>query len=649
MTTSRKPALAAALALGLLASCKTGSGGKTEEPLICEPHAYEACNGNDVYWFDSCDVPQEIEEDCPDDNATCALDFYGVPTCQCIWNWEGEECAECPPNWDPDADCQACLPNWDQAADCLECLGNWDPDQDCLVCLYQWIDEGNDCGTCPEHWDAAQDCAVCEGNWDPEQDCSACLNQWIDEGNDCGTCPDNWDPAQDCAECLGNWDPEQACLACLNQWIDEGDDCGTCPGNWDPETGCAECLPGWSGDDCDVECIRFVDHDAPASGDGLGWDTAARVLQDGIDLADDASVDFNGGCDVWVAEGTYYIYRGDIDNRVHVPSDVQLYGGFDGTETSFDERDPVVNETVLDGRQYAGGSYRVRHVVVLQNGAGIDGFVVTGGRADGLDGEGETGNSRGGGVLVADSDGIRIANCRFFDNEAYGVGGGVYFAESSGTIENCEFTGNWSLDGGGALSAFSSEVVISRSSFAGNSTDGDGGAIMSWYGYDEAGSIASCTFSGNTAEGAGGAISLVFAYPELRNCTIYENEAGEPGGGLWVGVELSPTSMYVENAIIWGNTPDEMATDDMEKCFVTYSDVPGEFAGEGNFYNDPLFVDPDGGDLHLSVGSPAIDAANGLVAPELDLDGNARVDDPATDNTGLGPPWADMGAYEFQP
>jgi len=31
------------------------------------------------------------------------------------------------------------------------------------------------------------------------------------------------------------------------------------------------------------------------------------------------------------------------------------------------------------------------------------------------------------------------------------------------------------------------------------------------------------------------------------------------------------------------------------------------------------------------------------------MEGNERVDDPNSDNTGAGPPWADMGAYEFQP
>ncbi len=70
--------------------------------------------------------------------------------------------------------------------------------------------------------------------------------------------------------------------------------------------------------------------------------------------------------------------------------------------------------------------------------------------------------------------------------------------------------------------------------------------------------------------------------------------------------------------------------------------------GAGNINDDPMFVSRAGGDLHLSAGSPCIDAANGDTAPSTDLDGNARFDDTGTTDTGTGtPPYADMGAYEY--
>ncbi len=83
---------------------------------------------------------------------------------------------------------------------------------------------------------------------------------------------------------------------------------------------------------------------------------------------------------------------------------------------------------------------------------------------------------------------------------------------------------------------------------------------------------------------------------------------------------------------------------------------------------DPLFVTPAAvaqrpaaapfnvavnvGDYHLTEGSPAIDSADSGASNETatDLDGHARVDDPATTDTGAGSrTYDDRGAYEFAP
>ena len=66
----------------------------------------------------------------------------------------------------------------------------------------------------------------------------------------------------------------------------------------------------------------------------------------------------------------------------------------------------------------------------------------------------------------------------------------------------------------------------------------------------------------------------------------------------------------------------------------------------------PFNVAVNSGDYHLTAGSPAIDSAdsNASNEPSLDIEGQARVDDPATTDTGAGVrTYDDRGAYEYVP
>ena len=66
----------------------------------------------------------------------------------------------------------------------------------------------------------------------------------------------------------------------------------------------------------------------------------------------------------------------------------------------------------------------------------------------------------------------------------------------------------------------------------------------------------------------------------------------------------------------------------------------------------PFIVAVNVGDYHLTAGSPAIDSANSDASnePTLDIEGQTRVDDPATANTGAGiRTYDDRGAYEYVP
>jgi parallel beta-helix repeat protein len=75
---------------------------------------------------------------------------------------------------------------------------------------------------------------------------------------------------------------------------------------------------------------------------------------------------------------------------------------------------------------------------------------------------------------------------------------------------------------------------------------------------------------------------------------------------------------------------------------------PGQ-EGHG-LQGDPRFR--GSADFHLLAGSPAIDSANSAAPGQLNPDGfgTARVNDPATPDTGAGPrTYDDRGAYEYQP
>jgi hypothetical protein len=87
-----------------------------------------------------------------------------------------------------------------------------------------------------------------------------------------------------------------------------------------------------------------------------------------------------------------------------------------------------------------------------------------------------------------------------------------------------------------------------------------------------------------------------------------------------------------------------------------YSSLPAFVAATGQEQHgleaDPKFKNAASGNFQLKAGSPAIDSANSGAPgqPELDAQGKARKDDPATTDTGAGPrTFDDRGAFEFQP
>jgi hypothetical protein len=117
----------------------------------------------------------------------------------------------------------------------------------------------------------------------------------------------------------------------------------------------------------------------------LTWATPLESVKEGIDSAESAQEP----CQVWVAKGIYYIYESSPKDTVQLKSNIGLFGGFAGTETSLEQRDWFENETVLHAGKGRQEGERVSNVVTCDIPAGgvreidteINGFTITGGRA----------------------------------------------------------------------------------------------------------------------------------------------------------------------------------------------------------------------------------------------------------------------------
>lgn len=265
-------------------------------------------------------------------------------------------------------------------------------------------------------------------------------------------------------------------------------------------------------------------------------------------------------------------------------------------------------------------------------------------------------------------------NCTFIDNRAV-LGGAIYGADCRPKPTDCIFTGNTAEKGGVVYNNDSSVRLISCT-LSGNSAT-EGGVI---YDDDGGSDLINCTLTANTAITGGAMYSREDSYVSLTNCILSGNSA--VSGGVVYSSDDSFVSLT--NCTLWSNSADngnalvcdsyqqqnpsriEMANcilrdgggeiwnNDGSEITITYSDVQGGWAGEGNIDADPLFIEPGywdagsvwiEGDYHLRAGSPCIDAGTDADL-YTDIEGNVRpFDFPGADNNG-GLPDFDMGAYE---
>ncbi|MDB5239559.1 MAG: Alkaline phosphatase, partial [Spirosoma sp.] len=240
--------------------------------------------------------------------------------------------------------------------------------------------------------------------------------------------------------------------------------------------------------------IRYVKPLTSGTGDGSSWANASGDLRAMLRAS-------APGNQVWVAAGTYKPTTGtDRTLSFNVPSGVQVYGNFAGTETSLSQRQlsyPL--RTVLSGNigdpapSVFDNTY---HVVTFQNvaaGTLLDGFVVRdGGTGSNTEFPVPPGGYTGAGIYNGSSSGQTssptVQNCYVTHNRGAFAGGGMFNGGTgTATLVNCLFSGNYGEHGGAIFSSFrfagpgdilsNFTVNIINCSLVSNGSDQEGKAI----------------------------------------------------------------------------------------------------------------------------------------------------------------------------
>ena len=308
--------------------------------------------------------------------------------------------------------------------------------------------------------------------------------------------------------------------------------------------------------------VVYVKQDATGSNDGSSWQNAYTKLETA--LANTTSGE------IWVAAGTYKPEGGtatDSTSALAVHSSFSLYGGFAGTESSLDQRNPVVNVTILSGdingddvseNFTANKSDNTRHVVyvdsLLSDPVTIDGFSIIGGHTGNF--ESTPAYFRSGGGIYALSP-VAVANCNFYNN--FGRSGACIAIAGGGSgseISDCVFTKNYTTAQAAAIFLNGlSDISVVNSSFTANKTNRGAMYPLNCTGV----SIDNCNFEANiNDQGAGGALFIFGSTGiTLTNSFFTNNKAVNSGAVYYDGDQVVSTNadnFVIQNCSFTGNS-----------------------------------------------------------------------------------------------
>lgn len=317
--------------------------------------------------------------------------------------------------------------------------------------------------------------------------------------------------------------------------------------------------------------ILYVKETGEPTDSCLSWEEACDLQTAIGKLADQ----------IWVAAGTYIPSEtGDRTKSFELESGMKIFGGFPADGGVWEERDWELHPTILSGdlngddgqdfANYEDNSYHVLVAMDVNRLAKLDGFIITGGNANGAISES---TSNGAGMFSLKSS-PRLNNLVFTGNSSINGCGGLYNDQSSPTLVNVTFSANRSVyqspggmanvnqsnptlidvefinnEGSGMLND-NSIPTLTNVSFYGNWSEGSCGGMFNRNNSHP--KLTDVLFSGNFADINGGGMCNFGSSPDLNNVSFIENTAQNRGGGIYNN--SNTTDSTLTNVTFSGNS-----------------------------------------------------------------------------------------------
>jgi hypothetical protein len=330
---------------------------------------------------------------------------------------------------------------------------------------------------------------------------------------------------------------------------------------------------GWSGARATIS-VLYAKPVISGNGDCSSWDDAC-TLQTALTNA-------VTGDQIWVSAGRYIpsIYA-DRSVSFQLKEGVAVYGGFNGTETSLEQRNWITNVTTLSGDLigndigFTFNNENSYHVVKGASGAILDGVTIKGGN-----GNGDYPDNECSGIYNKDSINLTLINLAIIDNSAIGTAGLCNY-NSNPTITNVWFTNNHSDYGSGGMYDFYSSPVLNDVTFSENSGN-YGGAIANYASSPE---LINITITDNEGANGAGVFNQYGSNPTLTNVVFEDNS----GSGMF-NMDSSP----VLNEVIFRNNNGGGMVNSNSNPVINNVDFIGNSSGNGggmwNWHSSPVLT-----------------------------------------------------------